>query len=424
MPQEGHLFTPFHAEFLQCCILAGQYRSAEKFVRTCPVKGVSSCLSLLYPATAESSIMQSEMFLRYHYYLGVILFACDLYQDAKVAFHMCMTLPGDKLSEIAIAARKKTIVINCLNLCKDEDFLQATFVMMDAKFCAKYCTESNTTFRSSSLSKHLLSIPDGSSLILRKLFDRVSHQYSSLSNSKNLETATSALEIQDHQVQETNVSDYPEETEDSMTHPSMRTSMTHDTDTPPVESQSNYFGLLSYEDVVHTFASGNISLLKVKLQMYNALFVGDGNVGLLKRLVPALQYLLLIRASHVYTVMPLKRLVQFLDLQVNDVHPVRSIESWFMSLTLKQKEIIPYRLDSEKEMISFVSPKSVVYRCEESSKMIAHRIESCIGLAERISRLDGAITTSIKYQHGLLREEAALKQASEEGARSVKDLLT
>ena len=434
--QPNGQFTPFHADFLQCCISAGQYRFAERFVHEHPILAISPCVSLLCTSmsggtASDSSVIPSELFLRYHYYLGIIYLGCDSYQDAKVAFHMCVTLPGEKMSEIAIAARKKMILLNCLNLFRDDDFLQGQYVMMDAKFdisdASTDATATNTTegskqkIQSTRLSKHLLSIPDGTPLTLYKLFDRVSHQYSS-SNAKNLETATSALEIQDNPEQES-ILDESEEPmmnpEDLAAAPSTKTSTTHESSAG--ESLSDYFGLLSYEDLVHAFASGNISLLKIKLELYNTLVVNDGNMGLIQRLIPALQYLLLIRASHVYQVMPLKRLARFLDLEVQGADPVQSVETWLMSLTMKTKEILPFRLDFEKEIISFGSANTSDGYVD-SSKVIACRIESCIGLAERIRKLDIAITTSVKYQHALLKEDAALKQTAEEGGRSVKDV--
>jgi hypothetical protein len=88
---------------------------------------------------------------------------------------------------------------------------------------------------------------------------------------------------------------------------------------------------------------------------------------------------------------------------------------------MKTKEILPFRLDFEKEIISFGSANTSDGYVD-SSKVIACRIESCIGLAERIRKLDIAITTSVKYQHALLKEDAALKQTAEEGGRSVKDV--
>jgi len=479
LDEEEHLFTPLHTEFLQCCISAGQYHIAIEFVKKHPIMALSPCISLLYdypppPSTSSTSdsislqYYTSELFLRYQYYLGIIYIASNDYSNARNALHMCCTLPtgggggGDKISDITICARKKMILIHCLLLEKNPTFLSGGYVMMDTTTNTSTTTRpkihddgsmknNHKKFPSTPLSKNLLSIPEGTSLPVCKLLERISKQYESSSKNNQVSTTIGGrgggLEIHQHQQQEDPEQEIimdeleehvmnPEESSSSssnqhlssasFTYTSMNReitcTVTGESEEGKSSSSSDIFGLSPYEDIVHTFASGSISWLKIKIDLYKAQFVKDRNMGLIQRLIPALRYLLLIRASHVYQIMSFKRLVRFLDLDVPGIDPIDSIETWFMSL-MRDDDIIPFRLDMEKEIISFDGISTMTrHHVEDSTKMITHRIESCIALAERISKLDIAITSSVKYQHALLKEEAVLKQTMEEVGRSIKDV--
>mmetsp|Transcript_2468 Transcript_2468/g.3637 ORF Transcript_2468/g.3637 Transcript_2468/m.3637 type:complete len:423 (-) Transcript_2468:40-1308(-) len=91
-----------NVEFLQCALLAGQYRFASRIVRDDwpkPEKGTS--LSLI---------------LRYFYLRGMIHLGCDELQVAIRCFWTVISVPCDVASAIAVDAWKKLVLTKCLVL--------------------------------------------------------------------------------------------------------------------------------------------------------------------------------------------------------------------------------------------------------------------------------------------------------------------
>lgn len=91
-----------NVEFLQCALLAGQYRFASRIVRDewpKPEKGTS--LSLI---------------LRYFYLRGMIHLGCDEFQLAIRCFWTTLSVPCDVASAIAVDAWKKLVLTKCLVL--------------------------------------------------------------------------------------------------------------------------------------------------------------------------------------------------------------------------------------------------------------------------------------------------------------------
>jgi hypothetical protein len=161
-------FNPIlYIHFLECCLLAGQYHYARKYMdlHTHECGSLSSSLSLssspsslsksssgtIYPHIVgsipggeKSEYSTTVIFARYHYLRGMVLYACEELSSAIVEWSHCLTMPynnsgmivksgggggGGKsgrnvnngVNEIVCAAWKKWVLAKCLLLCQCGD---------------------------------------------------------------------------------------------------------------------------------------------------------------------------------------------------------------------------------------------------------------------------------------------------------------
>ena len=54
------------------------------------------------------------MYLRYHYYAGLVHIGCDDWNSSLDSFYLCLTIPCQAVSAISIAARKKSLLVECI----------------------------------------------------------------------------------------------------------------------------------------------------------------------------------------------------------------------------------------------------------------------------------------------------------------------
>lgn len=89
-----------HVEFLQCALLAGQYRFARRSV------------GATWPRPGKSSSV--ELILRYFYLRGIVHIGCDEWKQAIRAFWSVLSVPAEVVSMIAVEAWKKMVLANCI----------------------------------------------------------------------------------------------------------------------------------------------------------------------------------------------------------------------------------------------------------------------------------------------------------------------
>merc|ERR1719253_473719 len=105
-----HALTPFHAEFLQIALLAGQYRYASSFLAR---HSLPSRTTLQFPHLR----LDASSYLRAHYYAGLVRVGCEEWDTALDSFHLCLTVPCSTVpSAVCVAARKKSLLVRCLLL--------------------------------------------------------------------------------------------------------------------------------------------------------------------------------------------------------------------------------------------------------------------------------------------------------------------
>ena len=89
-----------HVEFLHCCLLAEQYRYAERLMRSS------------WPR--PTSMISSKQVLRYYYLRGMIHVGCGHFTVAHRCFWTCLNVPADVCSKVALAAWKKVVLVQCI----------------------------------------------------------------------------------------------------------------------------------------------------------------------------------------------------------------------------------------------------------------------------------------------------------------------
>lgn len=115
-----HAFTPFHPEFMQICLLAGQYRYAQSFLQSHPVYNMTLDSSSSSSSSRNGIRLHPTMYLRYHYYAGLVHIGCDDWNSSLDSFYLCITIPCQAVSAISIAARKKSLLVECILLEAEE----------------------------------------------------------------------------------------------------------------------------------------------------------------------------------------------------------------------------------------------------------------------------------------------------------------
>jgi hypothetical protein len=95
------ILTHAHVEFLQCSILAGQYRYAHRIVHS------------EWPRPGSADVVTVPT-LRYYYLRGLVYMGCEDWQWAVRAFWTCLSVPFDGISQIAICAWKKLMFCQCI----------------------------------------------------------------------------------------------------------------------------------------------------------------------------------------------------------------------------------------------------------------------------------------------------------------------
>ena len=100
MNQHRHNITVAHIEFLQCAILAGQYRFARRMVGDA------------WPQPNKKTTV--EDLLRYYYLRGLIHLGCDEFKWAIRCFWTVLSVPMTVVSAVAVEAWKRMVLCQCL----------------------------------------------------------------------------------------------------------------------------------------------------------------------------------------------------------------------------------------------------------------------------------------------------------------------
>lgn len=438
--------TPFHAEFLQCCILSLQFRYAQRFLRSHPVHShslvlASSNSSAASNNTANHSHLDSTSYLRYHYFSGIVHMKCEDWHSALSSFQLCLTIPCiggnfNTVSSISIAARKKMLLIQCWLLEADQMDGPSNEVVNECSSAERKSTASKS--KKSTVESKIFQMPGAASQVMCRYLSNPSNRVGagdstigggepSTPNS-NPERAGIGGETGEERRE-----DFHSMRKKHRQHPSSSSdgSGTNDRGPPLTSGQmKNIRELGRYHDLVTTYVSGNAShYATLLLEMHDSL-VTEENWELAKRLEGRLVYRTVRELASVYAVIGMdaleRKVRERCDASVQELMGTRRrAEDALMGMAGSDWEDVlvsdPFyaRMNQSTCVVGFVEEDSDAIANQEIEEQLleydlSQRVESCIVLAERVRDLDIQLTSSTKYQHQIakweMKDDASTKQ--------------
>ncbi len=377
-----------HVEFLQCCILASQYRYAQRHFHkyTNLDDGSESAsanntgVSNFQIVSGESSSKKTELFLRYHYLRGVIFFASNDVQSAISEWNHCISAPSMTVSQITVDAWKKMVLAKCqlFQYDDEEEMVHGNGKKFSGASAGDGMKGAGTKGAGTpcatvyKLVKFVTTLPKGTSHVVSRFFNVSSGGVSSggmLSHSQSREA----------------------------------------------EGSNARDSLIRYHEVLNMFFKNDLQILNLldassgraeastetnaERSATPNLFEEDCNVGMIKQLVPIMRWRKLRSIAKIYSAIPLAKLAAKLSLSAEDC------VQFLLQVALRQEKdgaskfraTIDFTVDDER---------GVIYFDEESESGELHlegNIEKCMALAKRVKDLDVAMASSAKFQVNALK---------------------
>lgn len=417
-----HCLTPFHAEFLQCCILSQQFRYAQRFLRSHPVHTHSLILSSknVMASGANHPRFDTMSYLRFHYYAGLIHMECQDWNSALSSFHLCLTVPciGSNLSAVSVvsvAARKKMLLIRCLLLeAEDMDGPSGKIESFKGKASKS---------KKSLIENKVLEMPGAACQTMCRYMSNPSKRVGD-NNTPGSNPEQGSIIGEDRR------EGYHSMRRKQRQNPSSEGG--HNDRGPPLTSDQmkNIRQLGQYHDLVSTYVTGISSHFATLLVEMHDLLVFDENWELAKFLEGRLVYRAIRGVASTYSVIG----IDSLEKLVRDIcgTPVQEtmgsrnrVEDTLSGMAAFDWENVlvsdPFyaRIDQKSGVVSFVEDDTNAVEREEEEKQwleydLSKRMESCIGLAERVRDLDIQLSTSSKFQQQAakwdLKGESSMRQ--------------
>eukprot|EP00571_Detonula_confervacea_P006983 CAMPEP_0172322172 /NCGR_PEP_ID=MMETSP1058-20130122/45177_1 /TAXON_ID=83371 /ORGANISM="Detonula confervacea, Strain CCMP 353" /LENGTH=743 /DNA_ID=CAMNT_0013037833 /DNA_START=13 /DNA_END=2247 /DNA_ORIENTATION=- len=443
-----HALTPFHPDFLQVSLLAGQYRYASTFLTSHP----TSHTTLDFPYLR----LDPTSYLRTHYYAGLVHVGCNDWNAALDSFHLCITMPCSSVSAISIAARKKSLLVQCLLLESEELDRNATATNSKSNVQTRIGGSGSGGAKSSKsvLETKVLDLPGAASAAVCKYMSASSNRVGGNGGGGGSAAASSSGSgSAPERAAGSETSEQPaggggRERSSRRRMRSANSNSSSDAAAgewgPSVEGSKskNHSHLGSYHDLVSTYISGNSSHYAKLLTEMMDLLHSDGNWGLAKQLEGRLlAYRSIRKVASVYSVVG----VDILEKKMQDgsvgefgKHGIEDVLMAMAATDAKDPLLAnPFvaRIDQSTGMVSFLDhDDDSSDDCDDEDWMeadLSRRLQSCIALAVRVRDLDIALSTSPKYQQHAMREmmmkgdrgaSAAMKQGQQGGGSSVADI--
>jgi hypothetical protein len=361
---------------------------------------------------------------------------CNDWNAALDSFHLCLTMPCTTVSKLAISARKKSLLVQCL-LLESEELDEAT-TSASAKLVvrASSSTDAAESLKpaKSRVESKVLDLPGAASAAVCKYMSASSNRVVSENGSGGEEGGSEGGGGGESA---------PERTESGSSEPSRQQSFRKERSsrrrtrggssstsllgearsdregTPQKEGSASKIcsHLGSYHDLVSSYISGNTShYSKLLLEMTDLLHL-DGNWELAKQLENRLVvYRSIRRLASVYSAIGLNALEVKMQHagSVGEVLGNRSLEDLVMGMAAcdaKDPLIVdPFfaRINQSTGMVTFLD----VAVDDRLDYDLSARLQSCMALAERVRDIDIAFTTSPKYLQYSVKETMARSDRS------------
>jgi hypothetical protein len=415
-----------HADYLLVCHIAGQYRIASHFLSSYPLQ----CATLDSPILRLASDPTSSL-IRAHYNAGLIHVGCESWDDALDSFHSCLVVPTAVVDVIAVAARKKGLLVRCLLLESDELDGRTRDGGAYGGGAAPKTEDGVGTAGSLPLEDRVFSLPGASSAAVVKFMS------SSSNNNRAGRTDHAGLSGAGGGDDDSSSppSSAPERTAGSETserstrrrargsnNADNRASLGENRVRSVVHAPSSTSAkvdphLVKYHDLVSAYVRGNADHYAKLVTGMTDILHSDGNWELAKRLDSRLRVYRSIRnVASVYSVVG----VDVLERKIREVGRAcevgrRKVEDVLMGMARCDAGVSllvdPFvaRMDQSTGMVTFTDDvgRESVDGCDDEDERrmeadLATRLRSCIALAERVRELDIGLTTSPKFrQHGM-----------------------
>lgn len=358
------------------------------------------------------------MYLRYHYYAGLVHIGCDDWNSSLDSFYLCLTIPCQTVSAISIAARKKSLLVEC--------------ILLEAEELDKNSGSGGKKSGRTAVESRVLDVPGAASQVVARFMAKSSNRVGGGDDDMfggNVPAALAGAETSEQPTRERGSS-----------RRRMRTAASNISsdggDDGGGRKAKNYSQLGRYHELVSTYISGNANHYATLLAEMTGLLRADGNWGLAKRLEGRLVYREVRHKASVYSVTRMYALEETLQKACSSLGSTgggeigtRRIEDLLMGMAACDWEdplvADPFvaRMDHSTNMVSFQDEDTSNHKAanEELEKDLSDRLASCVALAERVRQLDIGLTTAPKYQQHAMKQNT-LRKGDMQQSQGVADL--
>lgn len=254
-------------EFLQCAILAEQYRYASRLVQD------------TWPRPTESSSVKQV--LRYYYLRGMVHLGCNDFTMAHRCFWTCLSIPAENVSKIMLEAWKKMLLVQCLAYNPNDGSVQPAY-------------------------QSPKSMPNCMARLLSsyKEASKLQSPSSTQQQQQTEETKQQELEAEELLLQ-TNPERFMQRRQQKI---AMQT-------------------IVGYMDLTEAFYKREKEAFQNLVERHQAVLAEDGNLGLLQQCLQQLVRNQVLHLSKMYSVAPLSKVAAILKLNEESMVPAVLLES-------------------------------------------------------------------------------------------------
>jgi hypothetical protein len=373
MMEEPHVISHAGVEFLQCCILAEQYRYAARFL-----KGQEG--QEIWPS--PTSTISVKQVLRYFYLRGMIHLGNDDLELAHRCFWTCLCVPADVSSKIAVEAWKKLVLVQCLLFePSSPDAAAAASTDFSMSLSKSKSSSSASNIRVPSCMPNCLSRILGTN-------NKDQHQASIISMMPSSRQAPLSLR---HQPAKSSQPEQQQQSSSSGKQPK------EDEKINPIDC---------YTEVFKAFHDRDRDKLEKLEREHMEVWTQDGTLGLLHQVHGALIKCQVLHLAQIYSVVPLSKLATALKVDGGEAQVTRIL----------LQTNVPCEID-DTSMVTFLPKPHKPATLDE--------IPEWMNLLEMVQKLDVAIGTNPRYL-SLMKKEASAAggddSAAASGPRGVDDL--
>lgn len=350
-------------EFLQCCLLAEQYRYAARLIDGTWPRPTG------WPRPIE--VVSVKQVLRYYYLRGMIHLGCNDLDLAHRCFWTCLCIPAEVCSKIAIEAWKKLVLVQCL-------------------------------LHDGSAGSSGITLPKSMPNCLARAF-------ASFLEENPLARQQQQFLQQQQQEQQQQFASFPRQ------QPPLpqQYQQQQQNQGRMTQSQSTTNPIACYKHLAKAFFDRDkVSMERLERENMTT-FTEDGNLGLVHQCQSHLVNCQVAHLARMYSVVPLSKIAQTLG--VED-------ESQMIAILCRSK--VPCQIadngmvqfdDTDGRMISTTTATTT-----SATKSLAS-ISEWMQLMEKVQKLDVAIATNSKY-HALMRKDTSAEKTAATGPRGVEDV--